>query len=148
MRTTAMLTVLLAMAAGAAHAEAVSGKTVYQSSCAMCHQAAGEGAAGLAPPLKNSQWEKLAREKAYLPGVLLAGMHGPIVTEQGPFNGVMPTQNRLGDEEIAAVGNYLVHELNGLKDAPAVTAADVAALRAKPASVAELRTLRKQALAR
>lgn len=136
----------LLLAASAAHAQQVQGAQVYQSSCAMCHQDQAQGAAGLAPALKGSQWDKLAKARSYAPGVLLAGMHGPISTDEGTFNGVMPTQNRLSDEEIAAVSTYLLREVNGQQDA--VTAAEVAALRAKPASVAELRAMRKQALAK
>ncbi len=130
---------------GAAHAQSVNGADVYRTACVMCHQDQAQGAAGLAPPLKGGYWSKLAKTAGYVPGVLLAGMHGPISTDEGTFTGVMPTQNRLSDGEIAAVGNYLVQEVNGQKGA-AITPADVAKLRAKPATVAELRALRKQAL--
>ena len=134
------------LAGGAARAQDVKGADVYRTSCAMCHQDQAQGAAGLAPPLKGSAWDKLAKAPAYVPGVLLAGMHGPITTDEGLFNGVMPTQNRLGDAEIAALAAYLVKEVNGQADAATPSAADVAALRAKPATVAQLRALRKQAL--
>jgi len=136
----------LLVSGGLAQAQDVKGADIYRNSCAMCHQDQAQGAAGVAPPLKGSYWARLARVPAYVPGVLLAGMHGPITTDEGPFNGMMPTQNRLGDAEIAAVAAYLVRDVNGHADAVTASAADVAALRAKPASVAELRALRKQAL--
>jgi mono/diheme cytochrome c family protein len=134
--------------AAPARADEVLGQKVYQSSCAMCHQDQGQGAAGVAPALKGSQWLKLGQQRGYAPGVLLAGMHGAISTDEGTFIGVMPTQNRLSDEEIAAVAGYVVRALNGQQGAAEVTPGDVAAMRAKPASVAELRALRKQALAK
>ncbi|MBY0239564.1 MAG: cytochrome c [Burkholderiaceae bacterium] len=146
MRTLILLATLLAGAT--AQAQQVNGAEIYKSSCAMCHQDQGQGAAGVAPPLKGSHWGKLSRVPGYAPGVLLAGMHGPISTDEGTFNGVMPTQNRLTDGEIAAVANYLVHDLAGHKDAPAATADEVATLRAKPLSVAQWRAVRKQALAK
>ncbi|WP_413671693.1 cytochrome c [Massilia cellulosiltytica] len=132
----------------AAQAQEVKGADVFRAACAMCHQAEAQGAAGLAPPLKGSYWDKLAKTGTYVPGVLLAGMHGQITTDEGPFNGVMPTQNRLADSEIAALSNYLVQDVNGVKSVPAVTADEVAKLRAKTPSVSELRALRKQALAK
>ena len=143
-----MTAALFAAAAATAQAQQVKGADVYRSSCAMCHQAMGEGAAGLAPPLKGANWSKLAKAPGYLPGVLLAGMHGPLATDDGQFSGVMPTQNRLADGEIAAVSNYVAQELNAQPAAAPVAAADVAALRAKPATVAELRALRKKVLAK
>lgn len=138
--------VLFAVGAAAAGAQEIRGADVYRAACVMCHQAQGEGAAGLAPPLKGSYWGKLAATKTYVPGVLLAGIHGPIQTDAGQFMGVMPTQNRLSDAEIAAVSTYLFTDFNG--QATVVEAAEVEKLRAKPLSVTELRALRKQATAK
>lgn len=129
-----------------AQAQQVKGADVYNTACMMCHQAQAQGAAGLAPPLKGSYWDKLGKLPGYVPGVLLAGMHGPLATDDGQFNGVMPTQNRLSDAEIAAVSNYVVREVNGQAASPAVAAGDVTALRAKPPTVSELRGMRKKAL--
>lgn len=134
-------------ACGSAQAQDAGAK-VYQANCAMCHQAQAQGSAGLAPPLTGSYWQRLAQARAYVPGVLLAGLHGPLGTDEGPFVGVMPPQNRLSDEDIAAVSGYLVAQLNGQSGLAPVTAAEVAAWRAKPAPVAELRAMRKQALAK
>jgi mono/diheme cytochrome c family protein len=148
MRVAVFTALALMLLAGSVRADELLGQKVYQSSCAMCHQDQGQGAAGVAPALKGSQWLKLGQQRGYAPGVLLAGMHGAISTDEGMFVGVMPTQNRLSDEEIAAVAGYVVRSLNGQQAGADVTPADVAAWRAKPASVAELRVLRKQALAK
>lgn len=139
---------MLAAGLSCAQAQQVKGSDVYRAACAMCHQEGGQGSAGLAPPLKGSYWDKLAKTRTYVPGVLLAGMHGPITTDEGQFVGVMPPQGRLSDGEIAAVSNFLVQELNGISAAPPVDAAEVARLRSKPVTVAELRTLRKQSVAK
>lgn len=142
-----LLMLALAAAGGSATAQQINGEQVYQSSCAMCHRAQGQGSAGLAPPLKGSQWIRLTGATMYLPGVMLAGMHGALDTDEGRFVGVMPTQNRLSDAEIAAVSSYLVRDINGQAGAAVPSAAEVAALRAKPVTVAELRALRKRTLA-
>jgi mono/diheme cytochrome c family protein len=142
----AFATASLLLAGSVAQAQQVNGAQLFQAACAMCHQAQAQGAAGLAPPLKGGYWSKLARTRGYVPGVLLAGMHGPISTDEGSFTGIMPTQNRLADGEIAALSTYLVQDVNGEKAVAAFTADEVAKLRAKPATVAELRTLRKQAV--
>lgn len=132
--------------ASVAHAQMV-GQQVYQAHCAVCHQADAQGAPGLAPPLQGRHWIKLASARQYVPGVLLAGMHGVLALENGNFNGVMPPQNRLSDEEIAAATNYLFINVNGQEKWPALQASDVAQLRRETPLVAQLRALRKQALA-
>lgn len=138
----------LCILGSAAHAQEVNGRDVFKAACAMCHQAEAQGAAGVAPPLKGSYWNRLAAIPTYVPGVLLVGLHGPIVTDEGTFNGIMPPQNRLSDREIAAVANFLLQDVNGQSAATAVTVDSVAALRAAPPAVTALRALRKQALAK
>lgn len=123
------------------------GETIFQNNCAVCHQPQAQGMAGLAPPLKSGQWAKLAGARTYVPGVLLAGMNGSLPLENGSFIGVMPTQNRLGDDEIAAVANYLFINVNGQAGWQPLTGAEVAALRASTPAVGALRAQRKQALA-
>lgn len=139
---------LLAVSSASISAQEVKGIDIYRANCAMCHQEQGQGAAGVAPPLKGSYWDKLGAVRSYLPGVLLAGLHGPIQTDEGLFNGVMPTQNRLNDAEIAAVSNYLLQQFNGQAPTTAVSAGEVAKLRAKPIAVSALRAMRKEALAK
>lgn len=140
------LAALLACGAGLAGA-ANLGEQVFQANCAVCHQPRAEGMAGLAPPLKSGQWASLATVRGYVPGVLLGGMNGSLQLESGKFIGVMPPQNRLGDEEIAAVVNYLFAGVNGQDDWQALTPAEVGALRANPLPLAAVRALRKQAVA-
>ena len=141
-----MLCALLGGAGGVVHA-AERGLQVYESNCMVCHQAGGQGMPGLAPPLAGAQWARLAMARNYVPGVLLAGMNGSLQLESGTFVGVMPPQNRLSDEDLAAVANYLFTTLNGRADWQALTAEELAALRASPAPVSALRAMRKQAVA-
>lgn len=122
------------------------GAQVFEKHCAVCHQADAQGAAGLAPPLKGPHWAKLVDTRTYVPGVLLAGMNGTISLEGGNFTGVMPPQNSLSDDDIAAVSNYLYTSVNAQTNWKPLTAADVASLRQALPSVASLRALRKQGI--
>lgn len=124
------------------------GMQVFQNNCAVCHQAEAQGMVGLAPPLKGTQWAKLNAVRQYVPGVLLVGMHGVLNLDDGTFNGVMPPKNALSDEEIAAVSNYLFSAVNAQENWQPIPATDITALRLNPPSVANLRVLRKQVIAK
>ncbi|WP_298979733.1 cytochrome c [uncultured Psychrobacter sp.] len=95
------------------------GKKLYHDSCAACHMHKGEGAygAGYYPPLAdNSKMES----KYYIIDILINGFRG-----MPSFHGMM------NDEQMAAVTQYIVNDLNGFNEI--VTAEDVAQLRhAKP----------------
>jgi mono/diheme cytochrome c family protein len=135
----------LMVCAISAHA-AADGEQLFKSICALCHGPQAQGTPGLAPPIKTEQWSRFADARHYVPSVMLAGMNGQLITDAGPFVGVMPPQNRLTDEEIAAVANYLLMSINGHPDWKPLTSEEVAVLRANTPTVANLRALRKQAL--
>lgn len=143
----AALALLMATAGGNA-AAADSGEKIFQNSCAMCHQAQAQGMPGLAPPLKGSQWSKFAAARTYVPGVLLAGMNGSLPMESGNFVGVMPPQNRLSDDDIASVVNYLFGDVNAVAGWKAISSAEIATLRQATPAVSALKAQRKQALAK
>jgi len=140
------LMLLTALLGAVSVATADTGEQVFAQHCAVCHQAEAQGMAGLAPPLKGSQWIRFARQREYIPGVPMVGMFGSLALENGTFTGAMPTQNRLSDEEIAAVINYLFKQVNHIEDWVDVSTIEIAELRKNPPTVAKLRALRKQAL--
>jgi mono/diheme cytochrome c family protein len=136
-----------ALTTGATFAATVeNGEKVFQNNCAACHQAQAQGTPGLAPPLKSGQWNKFVAARNYVPGVLLAGMNGALPIESGNFVGIMPPQNRLSDEDIASVANYLFIGVNGQANWQPLSAEDVAAMRQNTPAVSSLKALRKQAL--
>ncbi len=95
------------------------GKKLYHDSCAACHMHKGEGAygAGYYPPLADNS---KMQSKYYIIDILINGFRG-----MPSFHGMM------NDEQLAAVTQYVVTDLNGYTDK--VTAEDVAQLRhAKP----------------
>lgn len=91
------------------------GKKLYHDSCAACHMHEGQGAqgAGYYPPLANNS---KMQSKYYIIDILINGFRG-----MPSFHGMM------NDEQMAAVTQYVVSDLNDFTDT--VTAEDVAKLR-------------------
>ena len=91
------------------------GEKLYHDSCAGCHMHDGEGAqgAGYYPPLANNS---KMESKYYIIDILING-----------FRGMPSFHMMMNDEQMAAVTQYVVSDLNDFKDT--VTAADVAQLR-------------------
>jgi mono/diheme cytochrome c family protein len=117
--------------AAAAKEQLPDGKQVYATTCAACHQATGEGVAGVFPPLAGSEW--VTGDEAKLVRILLHGVTGPIEVAGETFNGMMPGWGTtLKDPDIAAVLTY-ARSTWGNKGTP-ITAASVAKIRAATAS--------------
>lgn len=103
------------------------GAKVYRSVCMACHQSNGQGLAGAFPPLADSDW--VAGDEKRLVLLVLHGLMGPIEVNGEVWNGVMPGQGTLlDDEQIAAVLTYVRSEWGN--DAPPVDVARVTELRA------------------
>jgi len=133
-------------AAGAASVEL--GEQVYASNCVACHQANGQGLAGVFPPLSGHAADLYAAEggREYLVNVLLYGLMGAIQVEGGAYSGVMPAWSQLTDEQIAAVLNYVLASWDNageVEDLP-YAAADVAALRGQGLTPDQVLGLRAQ----
>lgn len=104
---------------------AAQGKSVYSKFCLVCHQADGSGVAGLYPPLSNTEWVNGDKER--LIKVILNGQEGPIEVNGESYNNVMPAQDFLKNEEVAAVLTYI--RQNFSNNASAVTSAEVEQVR-------------------
>jgi mono/diheme cytochrome c family protein len=105
---------VVALAAGPAWSED-AGQLVYQTNCAACHQATGQGIKGAFPPLAGSAVVKGAVKA--LAAVVVNG------------RGAMPRfGGQLSDSQIAAALTYIRHSWGN--SASAVTPAAVAAARA------------------
>lgn len=123
---------------------AADGQSLFNDTCALCHQPGGVGSPGLAPPIADKALFTRLGDKSsvYLVGVMLAGMSGTLEIDGVQYTGLnMPSQARLSDDELASIGAYVLSELNG--SAAQVTAAQVAELRAAPLSHSALRQLRR-----
>ena len=103
-----------------------AGEELYNQNCALCHLD-GKGS-DLNPPLIGS--EVVAGENsAALVRIMLRGQKGPITVAGKAYDGIMPAQDFLTDEEVAAVAAY-VRKTFGQK-VEAVTADEVARARAE-----------------
>jgi len=102
------------------------GQQLYQRHCAACHQLDGAGMAGLAPPLRDSEW--LAGSSDRLLRIVLHGLKGKVEVAGTEWNLEMPGQGHLGDEELAAATTY-VRVL--FANQPAVSPAELTRLRAQ-----------------
>ncbi|MGB5346672.1 MAG: cytochrome c, partial [Woeseia sp.] len=102
------------------------GKAVYQTNCAACHQPTGMGLPGAFPPLAGSDYLQGDRNKVL--GAALFGLSGPITVNGKDYNSVMPSMGYLSDDDLAAALSYVLSSWGN--DYPAVSVAEVAALRA------------------
>lgn len=111
------------------------GRQVFDQVCAACHMATGMGLPGAFPPLAGHFPDLLAADGGheYAAGVVLFGLQGAITVDGQTFNSLMPPQQQLSDEQIAAVLNYVGSAWGNEPPAGAApfTAEDVAAQRAR-----------------
>ena len=121
------ITLLALVIAGSSFIQAFSlpksierGKEGYTTYCQNCHQADGKGTPGAFPPLAKSDFLKKP-VKAMIDNVLL-GQNGETTVNAQKYNGVMPAQNYLTDDQIADILNY-VRNSWGNKSAVVVTPA-------------------------
>lgn len=82
-----------------------NGKKVYANNCMNCHMEDGKGLEGAFPPVAQSDY--LKRPSKDLIEVILKGQSGEIKVNGVVYNGMMPAQDYLSDEEIADVLNYI-----------------------------------------
>lgn len=136
----------LALALIASLAGAADGKAVYAANCASCHQPDGAGADGLAPPLQGTLGKRLA-VRQYVPGIVLSGLAGKMVSKGVTYTGMMPSWAHLPDAELAAVVNHVLGSFNAA-ELPAThvpfTPEDFAALRASKPTAKQLRAWRAE----
>lgn len=81
------------------------GKSVYANNCMNCHMEDGKGIANAFPPLAKSDY--LKKPAKDLIDVVLKGQSGEVKVNGVMYNGNMPAQDYLTDEEIADVLNYV-----------------------------------------
>lgn len=104
--------------AGPDDATLSAGAEVYASVCAACHQAGGVGLSGEFPPLVDNP---NVDDADYVATVIREGLSGEIVVNGESFDGVMPPQPGISDDDVVAVVAYVQ---SGFA-APAVAAPEV-----------------------
>jgi nitrite reductase (NO-forming) len=85
------------------------GRTLFASSCAMCHQAEGQGVPGAFPPLARSDYlaNLVANKRGELVELVLRGKTGKVTVNGQEYNGVMTAVAGLDDEKLTTVLNYV-----------------------------------------
>lgn len=137
--TAAAFAAALSFVPGLARAE--DGATIFADICSACHQPGGEGAPGVAPSLHSSVWPVLGDQAPrYITLVLLNGLTGRLEVDGEVFNGGMPMQAAMSDEQLAAVANHVLGSFNGMSGK--VTTDLVASLRNTPHKAAEIKAIR------
>lgn len=102
------------------------GKEVYITTCAPCHQDAGQGVENAFPPLAKSDY-LMADVKRSITQVL-EGVSGEMVVNGKIYNGHMPA-SELTDEQVSDVLNFVRNSFGN--KGKAVRPEDVAILRKK-----------------
>jgi mono/diheme cytochrome c family protein len=100
---------------------------LYATSCANCHQDAGQGRFPVFPPLAGSPWVNGAPDR--LVAITLHGLSGPLTVNEVDYSGLMPGFTHLDDREMAQVLSYVRSSWGN--NAPPLTEADVAAVRTR-----------------
>ena len=140
-RTVADLTAKAPGAAGSL--QTADGAALYAAHCAACHQATGQGLAGVFPPLDKSEWV-LGPDKV-LANIVLHGITGDIEVLGTTYKGMMPAFSQLTDAELAATLTHIRSQWSN--KATPITAALLASERSTStrtapfAGGAELKTL-------
>ena len=99
----------------------VDGKQIYAAKCVACHQANGNGVAGVFPPLAASEW--VTGDEKILTHILLHGVNGELEVKGVTYKGAMPAWKTLSDDELAAVMTYIRSDFGNAE--PAIKAVTV-----------------------
>ncbi|HVA33713.1 MAG TPA: cytochrome c [Candidatus Baltobacteraceae bacterium] len=109
----------------AAAGGAAAGAKVYQTNCSSCHQANGEGAPGVFPPLAANP--TVTGDASKVIHIVKYGLSGKIAVAGKDYNGMMPAWGaQLSNGDIADAITYI--RASWGNKASAVTTAQVAAV--------------------
>ncbi len=98
---------------------------LYNTFCGSCHQMNGKGALGYFPPLVASE-TRLGDKNRFI-DIVLNGMNGVIEVKGESYNGVMPSFNFLGDEELSQILTYIRQHFGN--NASQVSKGDIQSIR-------------------
>lgn len=121
------------------------GEQIFNTNCAACHQASGEGVAGAFPPVRGHIKEIFAAQggRDYLPRLLLNGLQGSIEVAGKSYNGIMPAWKQLSDDQIAAVLNYALTTWEAPSDFQPYEASEILEARTQTLNANDVYTLRQ-----
>jgi mono/diheme cytochrome c family protein len=83
-----------------------NGQTLFEATCAQCHQPHGLGQEGLAPPLVDSEW--VLGPDHRLTRIALQGVHGKLNVKGRVYDMDMPAfGSAFTDDQVAAILTYV-----------------------------------------
>ena len=116
-----------------------TGKQLYETHCASCHQADGSGEAGFFPPLVDTPWVKDGNAFTH---ILFRGLSGTIEVNGGRYASYMsPYGKDLTDNDVYEIIHYVQHSLNTFPVDESFTVESVKTIRT---STSNLQTIRGQ----
>jgi mono/diheme cytochrome c family protein len=105
-----------------------TGKELYETHCASCHQNDGTGEAGFFPPLIGTPWVQDSTAFAH---ILFRGLSGTIEVNGGRYASYMsPYGKDLTDKDVYQIIHYVQHSLNAFPKDESFTVESVTAIRA------------------
>ena len=110
-----------------------AGKALFMGTCSVCHQANGEGLAGVFPPLAKSDY--FAKDVKLAIAAVLRGLSGKVTVNGKEYNSVMPPMNQLNDDEVANILTYVLNTWGN--PGGRITADEVKKVRVQPATAAK-----------
>jgi nitrite reductase (NO-forming) len=110
-----------------------AGGEIFGTTCAVCHQANGEGVADVFPPLAKADF--LMADEARAISAPMHGLSGKITVNGKDYNSTMPPLAQLSDAQIANVITFVRNSWGNQGDA--TTVEEVAGVRAKGATGAD-----------
>jgi len=84
-----------------------AGQQLFAGTCSVCHQANGQGLAGVFPPLAKS--DLIAADPKRVVDIMLHGLSGKITVNGTEYNSVMPPMTQLTDDEVANIATYVLN---------------------------------------
>jgi mono/diheme cytochrome c family protein len=111
--------------------DSYSGRVLYNTYCAACHQGDGKGDNNRFPPLVDSEWVNGNEER--LIDIVVNGYQEEMEVGGRTYNGLMPHHRHLDDHAIASILTY-VRKRFASENAP-VSAVKVAEVRKKTTEV-------------
>lgn len=85
----------------------VNGKGIYEKNCQNCHGSDGKGLGTLYPPLTDSAYLKLNKNR--LACIIKNGQTGTVQINNIAYDGIMPGNETLADIDIAQVVVYITN---------------------------------------
>ena len=84
-----------------------AGEQLFAGTCSVCHQAGGQGLAGVFPPLAKS--DLLAATPSRITSIITHGLTGKVTVNGTEYNSVMPPMAQLTDDEVANIATYVLN---------------------------------------